>query len=206
MEREHHNEEQVSWPYSDTVICDVGLYTWGHSFTHRPPGDAKALRASVPPRLSHDNDENLVDPPAPMRTASIGQRVDTANWAVQVLQSPLILSEAKANTLDAKGVPIGVQFRVANVGRQGASIGSSQFELEDVVGIRYSNIDWYEEGFLSFEQINPGLEYEGLLIFDVPGNAVFQYGNWHLVIDGGLFSDPARVSLGRAGSWTDRRE
>jgi hypothetical protein len=95
-----------------------------------------------------------------MRTASIGQRVDTANWAVQVLQSPRILSEADANTLDAKGVPIGVQFRVANVGRQRASIGSSQFELEDVVGIRYSNIDWYKEGFLSFEQINPGLEQD----------------------------------------------
>ena len=196
MEREHHNEEQVSWPYGDTVICDVGLYTWGHSFTHRPP-----RRRQGPPRLSHD-----VDPPAPMRAASIGQRVDTANWAVQVLQSPFILSEAEANTLDAKGVPIGVQFRVANVGRQGASIGSSHFELEEVVGIRYSNIDWYEEGFLSFEQINPGLEYEGWLIFDVPGNAVFKYGNWHLVIDGGLFSDPARVSLGGAGSWTDRRE
>ena len=171
-----------------------------------PPAPQETPRPSVPPRLSHDNDENLVDPKAPMRTASIGQRVDTANWAVQVLQSPLILSEAKANALDAKGVPIAVQFRVANVGRQGASIGSSQFELEDVVGIRYSNIDWYEEGFLSFEQINPGLEYEGWLIFDVPGNAVFQNGNWHLVIDGGLFSDPARVSLGGGGSWTDRRE
>ncbi len=128
-------------------------------FLHPPPPQ-ETPRPSVPPRLSHDNDENLVDPPAPMRTASIGQRVDTANWAVQVLQSPRILSEADANTLDAKGVPIGVQFRVANVGRQRASIGSSQFELEDVVGIRYSNIDWYKEGFLSFEQINPGLEQD----------------------------------------------
>ena len=175
--------------------------TWACTPGAIPSPTAPPRRCQGPPRLSHD-----VYPPAPMRTASIGQRVDTANWAVQVLQSPFILREAEANTLDAKGVPIGVQFRVANVGRQGASIGSSQFELEEVVGIRYSNIDWYKEGFLSFEQINPGLEYEGWLIFDVPGNAVFKYGNWHLVIDGGLFSDPARVSLGGAGSWTDRRE
>ena len=104
-----------------------------------------------------------------------------------------------------KGIPVVIRVRVKNVGREGSTIWRNQFELEDARRRRYNAMTLYDSTgkLLGTEELNPGLQTEGFLIFDVPENALNQ--RWYLAIDGALFEQSAYIDLGQSLNWDDRR-
>jgi hypothetical protein len=64
----------------------------------------------------------------------------------------------------------------------------------------------YQDKVLLVEDINPGLQYEGFVLFDVPESALSDGKWWHLVVDGAIFQESAIIDLSSAGSWTDMRQ
>jgi hypothetical protein len=159
-----------------------------------------------------DPEEELVlalsSPPTPAPTPvptpppkGIGQRALTANWEIVVLKKPWILVQYR----DFRGTPIAVKVRVTNIGNEGSTIYGNQFELEDGTGRVYKITSTYEDKALLVEDINPGLQYEGFVLFDVPESALYERTSWHLVVDGAIFQKSAIIDLSSPGSWTDMR-
>ena len=139
-----------------------------------------------------------VEPKAPVRPVPIGSRTRTANWSVKVLEPPIVGDKIP----ETKGFPVLVKILVKNIGKEGSSIWSHQFELQNEGGRVYKPMTLSAERVLDVEDINPGLEWEGYLVFDV---SLSDRRPWNLVIEGALFSDPGIINIGAPRSWDDRR-
>lgn len=134
-------------------------------------------------------------------TESVPGQSTTANWKVTVLAPPRI-----GDVREAKGVAVRVDIRVKNVGREGSTIYNSQFELKDSRDRIYKTLSFFDSSpvSLSAEDINPGLVYEGFVVFDVPESVISQ-NRWQLVINGAFLAEPAIINLGRGSDWVDLR-
>ena len=132
----------------------------------------------------------------------LGDSAFAGNWKITVFEGPYIL---KTNDDDIKGVMVVIRVRVKNVGREGSTIWRNQFELEDARGIRYDSLkSEYGRILLVTADLNPGLQTEGFLMFDVPPDVLNQ--RWYLAFGGALFEQQsAYIDLGQDSNWDDRR-
>lgn len=198
------NRPKRSWHRSRNnligLLAVVGLIVfvaWNPLATSDEPMIVQSEVGSQPSVMF--NSPTAVPTPAPKR---IGQRARTANWEIVVLEKPTILVQNR----DFRGTPVAVKVRVKNVGNEGSTIYGFQFELEHGTGRVYKTTSVYSDKALSAEDINPGLQYEGYVLFDVPSSALVQNKWWRLVVDGAMFQDSAIIQLSFQGRWTDMRQ
>ena len=75
--------------------------------------------------------------------------------------------------------------------------------LEDFRGRRYDALSISDSRSLFSKDLNPGIQTEGYLIFDIPEN-LDDY-TWFLAFEETLSEPPAFIDLGLPKHWNDRR-
>ena len=133
-------------------------------------------------------------------TAKIGEQVQSGDLAFTVNGVKEYQSLGNSFTSkDAQGVFKVVSLKIENVGKETKTIDSSMIKLTDSEGRTFErSIDGQTAKGLSqgqvdlfLQQVQPGLNVNGEIVFDVPETAE------GLVIElrGGLFATPAEVEL-----------
>ena len=126
--------------------------------------------------------------------AGIGEKVqaDDVELTVTEVERGVASIGDSYFTADPQGEFVLVTVEIHNTGPEEITAFSSDFVLVGD-GVEYSVSDdsWYQDDSLSFESVNPGNTYKGVLVYDVPEGAEIS----SIEMTPGWFGDTAVVSI-----------
>lgn len=148
-------------------------------------GSGSAASAPAAPGVSDDGGaadvgEGAGAAPTPVATTAapavgIGTPVanDKAEITVTEVEEPKASVGEGAFAVEAQGQFVVVHVSFKNVSSEQLSLWSDEFKLLDAQGVEYgtSSDAWMVDENITLEDVNPGVTFEGVLVYDLPEGA-----------------------------------